>query len=70
MNVENPREFLDRRQLLSALRSFRKGDFTVRLPEDSDDVDQEVADRAVGHLDRRAIRELGPAQAPEAVAPD
>ena len=43
MNVENPREFLDRRQLLSALRSFRRGDFTVRLPEDLTGHDSEIA---------------------------
>ena len=43
MNVENPREFIDRRQLLSALRSFRRGDFTVRLPEDLTGHDSEIA---------------------------
>ena len=43
VNVENPREFLDRRQLLSALRSLRRGDFTVRLPEDLPGLDSEIA---------------------------
>jgi HAMP domain-containing protein/signal transduction histidine kinase/DNA-binding response OmpR family regulator len=43
VNVEAPRDFLDRRQLLSALRSFRRGDFTVRLPEDLPGLDTEIA---------------------------
>ncbi|HEX8400831.1 MAG TPA: HAMP domain-containing protein, partial [Allosphingosinicella sp.] len=43
MNVENPREFLDRRQLLGALRSLRRGDFAVRLPEDLPGIDSEIA---------------------------
>ncbi|HEX8443642.1 MAG TPA: HAMP domain-containing protein, partial [Allosphingosinicella sp.] len=43
MNVENPREFLDRRQLLGALRSLRRGDFSVRLPEDLPGTDSEIA---------------------------
>ncbi len=43
MNVEAPRDFLDRRQLLSALRSFRRGDFTIRLPEDLPGHDSEIA---------------------------
>ena len=43
MNVQAPRDFLDRRQLLSALRSFRRGDFTIRLPEDLPGDDGEVA---------------------------
>jgi HAMP domain-containing protein/signal transduction histidine kinase/DNA-binding response OmpR family regulator len=43
VNVQAPREFLDRRQLVSALRSLRRGDFTVRLPEDSDGLDGEIA---------------------------
>jgi HAMP domain-containing protein/signal transduction histidine kinase/CheY-like chemotaxis protein len=36
-------DFLDRRQLVSALRSLRRGDFTVRLPEDSASMDQDIA---------------------------
>jgi HAMP domain-containing protein/signal transduction histidine kinase/DNA-binding response OmpR family regulator len=43
VNVQAPRDFLDRRQLLSALRSFRRGDFTIRLPEDLPGDDGEVA---------------------------
>ena len=43
MNIETPRDQLDRRQLLGALRSFRRGDFTVRLPEDFPGYDSEIA---------------------------
>ena len=43
MNVENPREFLDRRQLVSALRALRRGDFSVRLSEENDGLDGEIA---------------------------
>ena len=43
MNAETPRDFLDRRQLVAALRSFRRGDFSVRLPEDLTGVDSEIA---------------------------
>ena len=34
---------LDRRALLSALRAFRKGDFSVRLPMDLSGIDGEIA---------------------------
>jgi len=43
LNIETPRDQLDRRQLLGALRSFRRGDFTVRLPEDLPGYDSEIA---------------------------
>jgi hypothetical protein len=43
VNAETPRETLDRSQLLSALRSFRRGDFSVRLPEDLPGRDSEIA---------------------------
>ena len=43
MNVQNPREFLDRRELVAALRALRRGDFSVRLTEDGDGVDGEIA---------------------------
>jgi HAMP domain-containing protein/signal transduction histidine kinase/CheY-like chemotaxis protein len=43
VNVQAPRDFIDRRQLLSALRSFRRGDFTVRLSEDLPGEDGEIA---------------------------
>jgi len=43
VNAIPPRESLDRRSLVTALRSLRRGDFTVRLPEDRDGVDSEIA---------------------------
>ena len=43
MQTQTTRETVDRRQLVSALRSLRKGDFTVRLPEDGEGVDEEIA---------------------------
>ena len=44
MNIEAPREQLDRRQILMALRAFRKGDFSVRLNNTYDGLDSEIAD--------------------------
>ncbi len=43
MNIEMPREVLDRRQLVSALRGLRRGDFSIRLPEDLSGPDAELA---------------------------
>jgi HAMP domain-containing protein/signal transduction histidine kinase/CheY-like chemotaxis protein len=43
VNAQPPREFLDRRTLATALRSLRRGDFSVRLAEDVDGVDGEIA---------------------------
>jgi HAMP domain-containing protein/signal transduction histidine kinase/CheY-like chemotaxis protein len=43
VNVQAPRDFIDRRQLVSALRALRRGDFSVRLPEEVDGVDGEIA---------------------------
>jgi hypothetical protein len=43
VNVESQRDFLDRRQLVTALRSLRRGDFSVRLPEDSRASTSEIA---------------------------
>ena len=43
MNAELARDTLDRRQLVAALRSFRRGDFSVRLPEDLPGTDGEIA---------------------------
>ena len=43
MNIQAPRDFIDRRQLVSALRALRRGDFSVRLPEEVDGVDGEIA---------------------------
>src|SRR6478736_4931066 len=43
LNIQAPRDFIDRRQLVSALRALRRGDFSVRLPEEVDGVDGEIA---------------------------
>ena len=43
MNAETRVETFDRRQLLTALRAFRRGDFSVRLPEDASGLDGEIA---------------------------
>ncbi len=43
MNVQPPRDFIVRRQLLGALRALRRGDFSVRLPEEVDGLDGEIA---------------------------
>ena len=43
MNDLSQRDFLDRRQLVGALRSLRRGDFSVRLPEDLPGQDGEIA---------------------------
>ena len=43
MNDLSARNFLDRRELLVALRSLRRGDFSVRLPEDLPGQDGEIA---------------------------
>jgi HAMP domain-containing protein/signal transduction histidine kinase/CheY-like chemotaxis protein len=37
------RDQLDRRQILTALRAFRRGDFSVRLPYDFEGLDAEIA---------------------------
>ena len=44
MNDLSTRDFLDRRQLVGALRSLRRGDFTVRLPNDLPGTDGEIAE--------------------------
>jgi HAMP domain-containing protein/signal transduction histidine kinase/CheY-like chemotaxis protein len=44
MNIEAPREQLDRRQVLMALRAFRRGDFSVRLVNNYDGLDSEIAE--------------------------
>ncbi|HET9159789.1 MAG TPA: HAMP domain-containing protein, partial [Caulobacteraceae bacterium] len=44
MTRREDRSGLDNRQLLSALRAFRKGDFSVRLPRDFTGVDGELAE--------------------------
>src|SRR5256886_1204171 len=43
MNIQASRDFIDRRQLASALRALRRGDFSVRLPEEVDGADGEIA---------------------------
>ncbi len=43
MNIQAQRDFIDRRQLVSALRALRRGDFSVRLPEEVDGIDGEIA---------------------------
>jgi HAMP domain-containing protein/signal transduction histidine kinase/CheY-like chemotaxis protein len=43
MAVAAPRDELDRRQILTALKAFRRGDFSVRLPYDHEGVDAEIA---------------------------
>jgi hypothetical protein len=43
VNVETSRDFLDRRKLVGALRSLRRGDFSVRLAEDGAGMDSEIA---------------------------
>jgi HAMP domain-containing protein/signal transduction histidine kinase/CheY-like chemotaxis protein len=43
VNVQSQREFIDRRQLVTALRGLRRGDFTVRLSEEADGLDGEIA---------------------------
>src|ERR1700682_1070912 len=42
-DLKFPAETLDQRALLSALRAFRKGDFSVRLPIDLAGMDGEIA---------------------------
>jgi methyl-accepting chemotaxis protein len=43
VNIQAPRDFIDRRKLVSALRALRRGDFSVRLPEEVDGLDGEIA---------------------------
>ena len=56
-HVEEPR--LDNRQLLAALRAFRRGDFSVRLPSDLTGFDGELAEafNDVVDLNDRIARE-------------
>jgi methyl-accepting chemotaxis protein len=42
--LKMPEPMLDDRQLLAALRAFRRGDFSVRLPRDLDGIDGEIAE--------------------------
>jgi len=43
VNIETPRSQFDRREIVSALRRLRRGDFSVRLSEDGSGVDAEIA---------------------------
>jgi len=43
VNAHAPVDQFDRRQLIAALRALRRGDFSVRLPEDEAGVDPEIA---------------------------
>jgi HAMP domain-containing protein/signal transduction histidine kinase/CheY-like chemotaxis protein len=44
VNIEAPRDQLDRRQILLALQTFRRGDFSARLPNHFEGIDREIAD--------------------------
>ena len=44
MNIESARPRLDRREILTALKTFRSGDFSVRLPLHYDGMDGEIAE--------------------------
>src|SRR5262245_15928601 len=52
---------LDTRQLLHALRAFRRGDFSVRLPQDLIGLDGERAEivNEVGELNQQMTNEFG-----------
>ncbi|TPG05515.1 HAMP domain-containing protein [Sphingomonas oligophenolica] len=43
MSTDLPRDALNRRQLINALRRLRRGDFTIRLPDDLGGPDAELA---------------------------
>ena len=59
VNVRSPRT-IENHQLLSALRAFRKGDFSVRLPLNLSGVDGEIADafNDVVEMNERMTKEL------------
>ncbi|MGI6852199.1 HAMP domain-containing protein [Mesorhizobium sp. 1B3] len=44
MNIEPVRDQLARRQILNALRAFRRGDFSVRITNGYEGIDSEIAD--------------------------
>ncbi|KQW78898.1 diguanylate cyclase [Brevundimonas sp. Root1279] len=56
-----PESTLDNRRLLAALRAFRRGDFSVRLPDDLTGLDGELAEafNDVVELNDRMSREFG-----------
>lgn len=51
----SPRESLDRRKLLAALRGFRRGDFSVRLPDELSGVDGEIARAKLSEVILKAL---------------
>ncbi|MDB5429061.1 MAG: sensor histidine kinase/response regulator, partial [Caulobacter sp.] len=57
---DGPTAGLDSRELLAALRSFRRGDFSVRLPRTFDGVDGEIAEafNEVVELNDRMTKEF------------
>ncbi|RZL62457.1 MAG: hybrid sensor histidine kinase/response regulator, partial [Rhodococcus sp. (in: high G+C Gram-positive bacteria)] len=61
MNAHSPADGLDRRQLVSALRSLRRGDFSVRLREDLSGPDSEIAQlfNEVVEINQQITDELG-----------
>ncbi|MBC6983530.1 HAMP domain-containing protein [Caulobacter sp. 17J80-11] len=58
--VKSPESRLSGRQLLAALRAFRRGDFSVRLPRDLDGVDDDIAEafNEVVELNDRMTKEF------------
>ena len=61
MNAHTPPDGLDRRHLVSALRSLRRGDFSVRLREDLSGPDSEIAQlfNEVVEINQQIAEELG-----------
>jgi len=59
--LKMPEPMLEDRQLLAALRAFRRGDFSVRLPRDLDGIDGEIAEtfNEVVDLAERKAKEIG-----------
>ncbi len=51
---------LDSRKLLMALRAFRRGDFSTRLPRDLDGIDGEIAEafNDIAEMNQGLAREL------------
>ncbi|MGO4836829.1 hypothetical protein AB4144_31745, partial [Rhizobiaceae sp. 2RAB30] len=43
MNIESSAQQLPRRQILSALRAFRRGDFSIRIADRYEGIDAEIA---------------------------
>src|SRR4026207_1405409 len=43
LQIPRPRPVFDHREILRALRAFKRGDFTVRMPSDLTGIDGEIA---------------------------